>query len=123
MELEQQMVIETEWLDENDVFFATRAIGFLITNKFGVTEELRQENSIFVEKTRKNILKHFKDIGIEEVIVANNSYEDCRKGMFALRMNAKKHLNPSNGKLLIYVYYYGYGAMINNSIHAIFEEE
>jgi hypothetical protein len=41
MELEQQMVIETEWLDENDVFFATRAIGFLITNKFGVTEELR----------------------------------------------------------------------------------
>ena len=56
--------------------------------------------------------EHLNDLGIEEVIEAEDSLEKYRKGLNEIRIRAiRAHLSGGKIKLLIYVYYAGHGIM------------
>jgi len=65
-----------------------------------------------VKKNRKAFLEHFGQLGIEEVIEAEDSREQYREGLERLRVKAfEAHKSKGKIKLFIYVYYSGHGIM------------
>lgn len=71
-------------------FLATHSIGFVISNS--MYEKTRPETEFGdlpnVKENRKAFLEHFKDIGIEEFIEAEDSLVKYRKGLNAIRIKA-----------------------------------